>query len=185
MAVSRLARALAVLALTLAALAAAGPASAHAQLLLTDPADGSQLSSMPAEVTLTFSQPVLKTGRDMAVIGPNGNEASGLPILDDRYVHEKVQPGAPQGGYVVQWRMVTVEGHPISGHFAFTVGSGPPAAAGVALGRTGSGAGGVNPIVWVLIVAGAGVVLAGFLLASRRQGPSLAPDEADRPARRR
>jgi methionine-rich copper-binding protein CopC len=175
-------RLLAVIGLVVAALAVAGPASAHAQLLLTDPADGAQLSALPTEVTLTFSQPVLKEGRDMAVIGPNGEVADGLPVLDDRYVHEKLKPGGPQGGYVVQWRMTTVEGHVISGHFAFTYGSGPPSAAG----SGDSGRQGVSPVVWMLLVVGVGVVLFGFLLASRRQlGPRRASDESPEPARHR
>lgn len=35
----------------------AGPASAHASVVSTDPADGSVLSTAPAAVSVTFSEP--------------------------------------------------------------------------------------------------------------------------------
>src|SRR5690349_23313581 len=55
----------------------AGPASAHADLLRTDPAAGTVVDSLPAAVTLTFSEAVQPVVAQIQVIAPDGGPAGG------------------------------------------------------------------------------------------------------------
>jgi methionine-rich copper-binding protein CopC len=180
-----LVRAVAIGGLVVAALGIAGTASAHATLLLTDPADGSRVAKLPGTVTLTFNQPVLAIGTVIQVVGPAGDVAQGKPVLVDREVHQAVRPGAPNGGYRVMWRVTSADGHPISGQFAFAAGKGasvPAAGASVgplsgSSGTSGSSGGSNSSLIWVLITGGVSVLVAAVLFATRRPGPTLAADE--------
>jgi methionine-rich copper-binding protein CopC len=170
---------------------AATAASAHNVLLRTSPANGSSVATLPANITLTFNEPALAIGSVMRVIGPGGDMASGPPVLVDRTVREAVRPGAPAGTYTVQWRVTSLDGHPISGQFSFTAaaGNGAPAAGSASAGTSAAtaeatsaavpqasgdtGSGSAKPLVLVLLVAGVLVVGAGVFLAIRRPGPTL------------
>ena len=53
----------------------------------------------------------------------------GEPRLVDNTVTQALQPGSPAGRYVVEWRVTSADGHPISGTFSFTAaapGTGEP-----------------------------------------------------------
>lgn len=111
--------------LTLGLLAA--PASAHAVLVSTDPAAGAVLDRAPAAVTLTFAEPV-----EAALGGVRVYDAAARRV-DDGGVHhpggrgESVAVGLrplPDGAYVVTWRVVSADSHPVHGAFTFRVGSG-------------------------------------------------------------
>jgi methionine-rich copper-binding protein CopC len=169
---------------------AAGTASAHAQLLLTDPANGAQLAGVPKVVTLTFNQPVLAIGSVLEVVGPGGNMAVGKPSLVDREVHQAVRPGAPGGSYTVLWRVTSVDGHPISGQFGFGTGGAAAGAGSTAGGADGSASTDVGSqqspgensgsgisVLWLLVGGAASVIVAATLLALRWRGPTLAADE--------
>lgn len=109
-----------------AVLAVSAPAAAHDQLVSTDPADGSNVAAMPAEVTLTFNAELLGDGGNEVVV----TDAAGASLADGPAVVDGVnlrQPltGEGAGAITVQWRAVSSDGHPISGEFAFTA----PAAA--------------------------------------------------------
>ena len=52
----------------------AAPASAHAELIDTDPAEGSVVETAPATVTLTFNEPVRLTSQEIAVYDASGDE---------------------------------------------------------------------------------------------------------------
>jgi len=112
------------------------PASAHAALLDTNPEPSSVLASAPDAVRLRFSEPVQVTAGSVTVTGPDGEELTGLdPAADpnDGATMVATLPGSlPKGTYVVGWRVVSLDGHPVSGRFAFAVGapSAPLARAG-------------------------------------------------------
>ena len=63
----------ALVALALVVLGAA-PASAHAELIDTDPAEGSVVETAPDTVTLTFNEPVRLTSQEIAVYDAAGDE---------------------------------------------------------------------------------------------------------------
>ena len=109
-----------------AVLLTAGPASAHDQLLSSDPKDGATLESAPSSITLTFSSAPLDTGIEIVLEGPDGVTARGEDIrVEDRDVVARLDDGLPAGTYDVAWHVVSSDGHPIDGELSWTVESGP------------------------------------------------------------
>jgi copper transport protein len=115
---------------TIAALAAAIVASccwaatgmAHAVLVAAAPEDGAALEAPPAEIVLRFNEPVLLVA--LRVLDAAGRPVD-LPRRDAR-VDAAIRvplPGAlPYGAYLVSWRVVSADSHPIGGSFAFSIG---------------------------------------------------------------
>lgn len=118
---------LAVLALAVGLIAVpAAPASAHEQLLSTTPTSGERLAAAPAEVTLEFSGEVLTLGAVVIVADAAGTDWAMDPEIDGRIVTVPLVDGMPDAGYEIRWRVVSADGHPISGLVPFTVGDGAP-----------------------------------------------------------
>lgn len=106
----------------------AGPAFAHDQLLESNPAENAVLDSAPAEVTLTYSNSVLTIGAIVLLVDEHGkNWIDGEPIYDGSRVIAAVSGELPEGAYEIRWRVVSVDGHPISDVIPFTVGDAAPA----------------------------------------------------------
>ncbi|MEV0949610.1 copper resistance CopC family protein [Promicromonospora sp. NPDC050249] len=117
--------------------ATAAPASAHDRLISSDPTSDQKLAEAPAEVSLTFSADVLDMGAAVVVSDAAGTEwVSAVPTVDGPTVTAVLDPGMPDAGYEIRWRVVSSDGHPITGVVPFTVGDGEPLA---------DGAGGVEP----------------------------------------
>jgi len=116
----------AVLALPLLLVLAAGPASAHAALDSSDPAQGSQLASAPAAVQLVFSEEVTLTDRSVQVTDPRGQRVddgkAAHPADNGRAVRVGLRSGLERGSYTVSWRVASVDGHPVAGIFSFGIG---------------------------------------------------------------
>lgn len=120
----RLARALGGLAVAaLATLVPASPASAHAQLSTSDPADGAVVDA-PTEVTLTFTEAISVRPDGVRVLDAGGERVdAGTATASGTVVRVELEGAVPDGGYVVAWRVVSADGHPIRGAFTFSVGS--------------------------------------------------------------
>jgi methionine-rich copper-binding protein CopC len=111
---------LALLTVAFVAIGAAASADAHDVLVSTSPADGAHVATVPPTVTLRFDQTVLGLGTEVVVTGPSGPVQLGKANVVDNTVTERLQPGAPAGRYTVDWRVTSVDGHPVSGTFSFT-----------------------------------------------------------------
>jgi copper transport protein len=116
------------------ALLAAGPASAHAALLQTTPTNGVVLPASPREVLLRYSEPVTAPLGAVRVFAPSGKRVdTGVVAAREggHVVAAPVAPGLGHGTYVVAWRVVSADSHPVAGTFSFSVGhtSDPYAAA--------------------------------------------------------
>lgn len=149
-------------------LALASPASAHARLIGTDPTDGALLQQPPAQVTLSFNEPVRLTSQEVRVYDADGQT---VPVTartsDADVVLELTDPAAMEPGtYVVGWFVVSTDGHPISGSLTFSVGErsdgitappAPPSSSGVVTAAQGTVVGAMY--VGLLVAAG----LAGFV----------------------
>jgi methionine-rich copper-binding protein CopC len=109
--------------LTFAALLlVAGPASAHDQLLSSDPEDGATLDEQPTSISLTFSAAPLYTGIEVALVGPDGTTAQGYDIqVADEVVTAQLPADLPPGRYDVAWHVVSSDGHPIEGELTYVV----------------------------------------------------------------
>jgi len=99
------------------------PANAHDQILSTTPADGQNVSAAPTEISLRFTEEVLSVGAIVVVVDSAGTDwADGTVRLDGTEATQTLKPGQPDGAYQVRWRVVSADGHPVSGAFAFSVG---------------------------------------------------------------
>jgi copper resistance protein C len=116
----------------LALLLGTGTASAHARLESTDPADGASLSSPPERVSLTFSDPMTADFNTITVVGPDSAHYETGPITaQDTTVSIGVRPLGPAGRYEIGYRVISEDGHPVTGSVAFTLTSPGPGAAAV------------------------------------------------------
>lgn len=110
-----------------AVFATAIPASAHDSLLTSTPSPGERLELAPSEVSLRFSDDVLALGAAIIVTGEDGRDwALPDPVIVDDTVTAALSPGMPDASYELRWRVVSADGHPISGVIPFTVGDGSP-----------------------------------------------------------
>ena len=123
---SLLGAAVAAAALVLAPVALASPASAHDELVSTDPADGASLEEAPAAVTLTFSEEVVKLGTAVVVTDAAGVKlADGPLVVDGAVITRAITPPTVAGEVRVSYRVVSSDGHPVTGKLTFTVASVP------------------------------------------------------------
>ena len=125
MRISRISSAAAIVALLV--LAPATAASAHDELVSSSPAAGEQLSTAPESITLAFSAEVLTMGAAIMVVDADGTDwVASEPVVDYGEVTATLESGMPDAGYEVRWRVVSSDGHPISGVIPFTVGDAAP-----------------------------------------------------------
>ena len=120
-------------ALTALLMALASPRP-HATLVSSEPAADAVLTASPARFRLVFSEPIDVALSSLAVEGAGGAESRLVVEADPRDVHAliaRVQPLAPNA-YRVRWRVVSADGHPVSGTFAFRIGEAAPRADKVA-----------------------------------------------------
>jgi copper transport protein len=106
------------------ALLFASPAAAHAELVNIYPANGAQLTRPPTEVRMTFTESVNLVGDGIRLIDHIGAAVpTPDPTADGRTVTWPMPADLPEGPYVVTWRVVSSDGHPVSGAFSFGVGT--------------------------------------------------------------
>ncbi|MCJ7436428.1 MAG: copper resistance protein CopC [Acidimicrobiia bacterium] len=118
-------RALAVVALASGVLlVGASPAFAHAELVESDPAPGAVLTKSPPTITLQFTETVRAENGGVRVFDADGGRVDqGGVDVSGRTVRMPV-PKLDNGSYVVTWRVVSADSHPIQGAFTFQVGEG-------------------------------------------------------------
>lgn len=98
-----------------------GPAAAHTGLQSSTPADGQTLTVAPDAISLTFSSAVASEFAQVAVTGPDGESVtSGEAAIDGAVVSQPVSTSG-DGAYVVAYRVVSDDGHPVSGQLTFTL----------------------------------------------------------------
>ncbi|MFF2485579.1 copper resistance protein CopC [Microbacterium sp. NPDC058062] len=108
-------------------LATASPAHAHDELLGSDPAADSTLDALPAQLTLTFSAEIADDAGASVVEVTDASGASlvdGTPTTQDNVLTQPLT-GEASGAVTVLWKVVSSDGHPISGEFTFTVAGAP------------------------------------------------------------
>lgn len=108
----------------------AGPAQAHATLVSSEPAEGAVLAAPPARAVLTFNEPV--SPLVLRLVAPAGASTT----LDATADHEAslaitLPSELGTGTHVLSWRVISLDGHPVGGTVAFSIGA-PSASAGPA-----------------------------------------------------
>lgn len=180
----RLARRTAVIAAIAAAAVAApaGPAWAHADLASTEPASGRVLDEAPEEVLLTFTEKVEVTLGGVRLFDGEGRSVPLGRISHPTGKPEVVAvdvPSLDRGLYVVTFRVVSADSHPVRGALTFRVGPAPADDDSSALAQRllaaeggSSTVGGVFAAVRLIVFASMVVLVGGmvFLLALWPQG---------------
>ncbi|WP_208804367.1 copper resistance CopC family protein, partial [Microbispora triticiradicis] len=173
---------LALLAVTLVAT----PASAHNVLVSSDPKDGAVLDDLPRTVTLTFDQAVRADFARIAVTGPDGaHYEHGEVTVEGGNISIAVRPPAapgkaftvPAGSYAIGYRIVSNDGHPVTGTLRFTLPTGyvntevvavetvdPKPGTGLSAAAGGQGGGGW---VWGLLIFTAALLALSALVLFR------------------
>lgn len=102
-----------------------GVAFAHAVLQATTPSDGARLEAPPSEVSLQFSEPVGIPPGGVRVYDSDGGrvDVGEASYGDDPgVVRVGLRDRLPTDSYIVTWRAVSADGHPVKGAFVFSVG---------------------------------------------------------------
>ncbi|MCW2812956.1 MAG: hypothetical protein JWN84_411 [Nocardioides sp.] len=118
-----LALVVAVLAVALLTVATAAPASAHATLVGTDPAEGEVLPTTPDVVTFSFDEAVTLPADGVQVFDAAGEPVEADSAARDDAISTDLPDTLDDGSYVVVWRAVSADGHPIAGSLTFSIGS--------------------------------------------------------------
>jgi len=161
----------------LAVVGLATPAFAHNQLIASNPENEATVAQSPSVVELTFDQPVQKGEglNSIAVTGPDDTTWSTGPAeVASNVVTATLDDLGPTGEYTIGYRILSADGHPVSGEVTFTLttaGNGTPAPEEAETTDQSAGSsddGGGLPIwVWIL---GAVVVLGAGLTVALRMG---------------
>ncbi|MBB5084622.1 copper resistance CopC family protein [Nonomuraea endophytica] len=173
------------------------PAQAHNVLVSSDPGADAVLTAAPQRVTLVFDQPVRRGYAQIGLTGPGGEAlTSGATVVAKERVTVPLKTLTTDGAYVIGYRILSSDGHPVTGQVRFTLklttpaaptaaADGQPSAAAVARPATGSadlsaqaaeaaangGAG--MAVVW--IVGALLLLAAGTVIALRRSAQPAAP----------
>jgi methionine-rich copper-binding protein CopC len=181
-ALRRAGRLLAVVAvLSFGAVLGAGSASAHSVLLETAPARGGTVDTAPATVALTFTEMPQGEFSTIHVTGPDGQRRDNghVQVVND-VVTEPLAGTRPAGRYVVDWRVVSADGHPVSGEFAFTAQAAATqvvarsASAQAPSAKSSSNSGIIVGVVAAIVVVG---IVAVILIRRRPRRPDPAVHE--------
>jgi copper transport protein len=107
----------------------AGPASAHAALETSEPADGTTLETAPSAITMSFTEPPDLELSTVTVLDPSGAELETGTLEDGpapRSLSVPLPAGLGEGAYTVSWRVISLaDGHPTAGAFVFGIGVDP------------------------------------------------------------
>ncbi|WP_020498788.1 copper resistance CopC family protein [Sciscionella marina] len=147
-------RALLLAALVLGLTGLTAPAFAHNTFVGSSPGNGATVGSSPKQVSVTFGEPVQQGENRISVLGPDGHsqwQAQRLATVDGDSVRVPLRELGPAGRYTIAYRVISADGHPVSGTATFTLsapGHGTPAAPEQA-GQSDTG-GGVPVWVWAV-----------------------------------
>ncbi len=105
------------------------PAGAHAELVTTTPTADQRLETPPSEVVLEFTERVHLVSGAIRLLDSTGRPVStGAARVDGVRVILPLPKDLPRGGYLVSWRVISSDTHPVAGGFGFGVGADPPRA---------------------------------------------------------
>ena len=96
-------------------------ALAHTDLILSDPADGAVLEADPSDVLLSFSEELIPETVSVSVADGTGFVVTvAAPGVDGADVSFPWPPALTGPDYTVNYRVVSQDGHPVSGSVSFT-----------------------------------------------------------------
>lgn len=159
-----------------------GVASAHAYLIRTSPAAARVLNAAPRQVSLTYDEAVEPRFAIISVTNVDGHQVTAGPVrrstADPVTLVVPLRPGLPEGWYLIYWRAISVDGHPVQGAFTYAVGPDPGPAPKFAVPNISAGATAPNLLItrWVMFLS---VMAAIGLFAFRFSVARLLPRRVD------
>ncbi|MGC4791276.1 copper resistance CopC family protein [Micromonospora sp. DT178] len=115
----------------------AAPAAAHNSLTGSDPRNGARVAEAPSRIELRFLAKVDPNTTKITVTGPDNVAAlGGAPTFSGSRVSVPFKPGRA-GLYIVDYRVASSDGHPVSGEVRFTLTTGTPAESPTGAGTAG------------------------------------------------
>jgi len=148
-----------VLAAALVALVVPAAASAHAYLVKTVPTATGILNAPPPAVELTYDEAVEPRFAIISVTDVNAHRMTTGPVrrspANPDTLVVPLRPHLPEGWYLVYWRAISVDGHPVQGAFTFAVGPNPGPAPQFVVPKIGQTATTPNLLVarWVVFLS--------------------------------
>ncbi|MCZ7529499.1 MAG: copper resistance protein CopC [Acidimicrobiia bacterium] len=107
-------------------LVTADPAGAHAVLVGSDPSPDTRIEESPDQIVLRFTEPVTADLGGVRLFDSDGRRvglgSTGRLDGADSTVTVDIPGQLDTGGYVVTWRVVSDDSHPVRGAFTFRVG---------------------------------------------------------------
>ena len=101
-------------------------ASAHATLESSSPADGQSVLTSPSEIRITFSETVTTISGGLSVLNADGKtvDVGNTEVVGGRTLVAPISETLSDGTYVATYRVLSADGHPVSGSILFGVGNG-------------------------------------------------------------
>jgi len=101
-------------------------AAVHIRLESSVPAAGAVVSTVPERFELRFSGSVNEALSSLVLVGPTGDSVRVTlgALLDDERIVVGDVPELTAGKYLVLWKIVSADGHPVAGEFEFTLAAG-------------------------------------------------------------
>jgi len=161
--------------LALAALAGAGPAYGHAELMRTSPRASQALDHSPGLLRLRFDEPVSVPRDGVRAIAADGLDVvAGVTSGTTAVVEAELPSRLAAGKYTVRWHVVADDGHVLHGSYRFKVRRGARAAArahaGAATARPANGTSRATTTILLVAALGAAALALLSFGAVRRQG---------------
>lgn len=97
------------------------PALGHAVLEDTNPKDGDVVPTAPESVIITFNEPVSPTD-GIQILDASGGEVSSTVASRDNLLIITPATELDDGTYIINWRIISTDTHPVAGGFSFSVG---------------------------------------------------------------
>ncbi|WP_062236597.1 copper resistance CopC/CopD family protein [Aureimonas sp. N4] len=106
-------------------LSVSSAAFAHAGLMSAEPEDGALLQSAPSELSLSFSEPV--AALRLTLVRPDGTSVD-LPssMKTGSHIRAPLDERLGRGTHALVWRVVSADGHPVTGSLSFSVEAASP-----------------------------------------------------------
>lgn len=93
---------------------------AHTEIESSTPQDQAVLKQAPRQVVLTFSEAPLDTGLAVVTQGPQGRTSLPAQVRGNDVVAQW-PTDSPSGPYLVTYRVVADDGHPVTGQLSFQI----------------------------------------------------------------
>lgn len=144
-------------------------ASAHSGLVSSNPAANVEITSMPAEIELKFTEELMTVGEEsvntISLVDPLGTQITlrNIQVIGALLTAKIPESEYPSGLYTVNYKIVSADGHKLSESYSFSLNAPVPVVTSTPVEEEESSA---LPLPIVIAVS-ALIALGGFFIYSR------------------